>query len=330
MPNRDHDDTPYNRSEGRFESQRDEYRSPYQREQSYRPSRDWERRDDSQGERYRSSGESYNPARDECAYRGGSRYELRTEERNRYGRPSETTRGYEPARAYEPPRSYEPTRSYEEPRGYDQTRGYDTRAWDDDARWREGLRDGSPAGYAQGSFGRDASQRESFGHSGARGAYGGQSGYDWNRQYTRDWDRDYRGDWERHDARQQQEHGDLGEQLRHGARQVIGKVKRAFRGPRGYKRSDERIREDVNDRLAQQDEFDPSDVEVRVENGDVTLTGSVRNRHEKFRAEEIADDVSGVSEVHNQLRIGSVQTQQTVSTSTTASTSTPTARNGRA
>jgi osmotically-inducible protein OsmY len=112
---------------------------------------------------------------------------------------------------------------------------------------------------------------------------------------------------------------------------MIGRVKRAFRGPKGYKRTDERIREDVNDRLAQQDEFDPSEIEVRVENGDVTLTGSVRSRHEKFRAEEIADEVSGVNDVHNQLRIGSAQTQQTTGTSTTlSSTNSPVSRNGRA
>jgi hyperosmotically inducible periplasmic protein len=80
-------------------------------------------------------------------------------------------------------------------------------------------------------------------------------------------------------------------------------VKRAFRGPKGYKRSDARILEDVSDRLAEQSELDPSDIEVSVTNGEVTLRGFVSARWEKFRAEELADHVSGVSEVHNQLRL---------------------------
>lgn len=86
-------------------------------------------------------------------------------------------------------------------------------------------------------------------------------------------------------------------------RGFVESVKRAFRGPKGYKRSDARILEDVSDRLAEQSELDPSDIEVSVTNGEVTLRGFVAARWEKFRAEEIADHVSGVSEVHNQLRL---------------------------
>jgi len=320
MPNRDHDDTPYNRNEGRFESSRqdrDEDRSPYQREQSYRSSREWDRGDDFRTtSQYRPQTGGYNPSRDANDYRGGSRFE----ERSRFGG------------------------------------GYDTRAWDDDARWRQQLRSnsdwdregsnygqrgfGAQGGYPQASHPQGNFGRENFGHFGSRGAFSGQSQpsvwggqSDYNREYTRDWDRDYRGDWNRGSnqsyARPQDE-GDFGEQLRHAGRSFVGKVKRAFRGPKGYKRSDDRIREDVNDRLAQQDEIDPSEIEVRVENGDVTLTGSVRSRHEKFRAEEIADDVSGVNDVHNQLRIGSAQTQQQTGATTSTTTNTPISRNGRA
>jgi hypothetical protein len=101
------------------------------------------------------------------------------------------------------------------------------------------------------------------------------------------------------------QHGEetLGQQLRHAGHQVVNRVKRVFRGPKGYKRTDERILEDVNERLAHQDQLDPSEIEVRVENGEVTLTGSVESRWDKFAAEEIADDVRGVDEVHNQLRV---------------------------
>jgi osmotically-inducible protein OsmY len=78
----------------------------------------------------------------------------------------------------------------------------------------------------------------------------------------------------------------------------------AGRGPRGYQRSDERIREDVNDRLTDDWYIDASDVEVVVNNSMVTLTGRVDSRDEKRRAEDIAETVSGVTDVSNQLRVG--------------------------
>jgi len=87
------------------------------------------------------------------------------------------------------------------------------------------------------------------------------------------------------------------------AAQVARGVKRAFRGPKGYTRSDERIREDVCDRLGEQHDVDPSDIEVTVAGGEVTLAGTVRSRQEKFHVEAIADAVSGVTEVHNRLRL---------------------------
>ena len=77
----------------------------------------------------------------------------------------------------------------------------------------------------------------------------------------------------------------------------------AGRGPKGYVRTDERIREDVCDRLSASDEVDATDISVRVENGEVTLEGSVETRHMKRLAEDIAEDVSGVSDVHNTIRV---------------------------
>ena len=77
------------------------------------------------------------------------------------------------------------------------------------------------------------------------------------------------------------------------------------RGPRGYSRSDDRIREDVCDRLTDDPWIDASDIEVRVQNGEVTLTGFVHERQDKRFAEDLVDDLPGVREVHNQLRVGS-------------------------
>ncbi|MDF3064866.1 MAG: hypothetical protein K0R38_467 [Polyangiaceae bacterium] len=77
----------------------------------------------------------------------------------------------------------------------------------------------------------------------------------------------------------------------------------AGRGPKGYKRTDERIREDVCERLSQDDEVDASEISVRVEGGEVTLEGSVETRRQKHRAEELASEVLGVDDVHNSVRV---------------------------
>lgn len=75
------------------------------------------------------------------------------------------------------------------------------------------------------------------------------------------------------------------------------------RGPRGYRRSDERILDDVCERFTEHGRLDPSDVEVTVRGGEVVLSGTVATRAEKRLAEDIADLVFGVVEVHNRVRV---------------------------
>jgi hypothetical protein len=77
----------------------------------------------------------------------------------------------------------------------------------------------------------------------------------------------------------------------------------AGRGPKGYQRSDDRIREDVCEYLTHHPEIDASEVEVQVKNGEVTLTGTVDRREMKRVAEEAAENVSGAKDVHNQLKV---------------------------
>jgi osmotically-inducible protein OsmY len=77
----------------------------------------------------------------------------------------------------------------------------------------------------------------------------------------------------------------------------------AGRGPKGYERSDERIREDVCDRFTRHGYLDASDIEVRVEKGEVFLTGTVDSREAKHLAEDLAEECSGVRNVQNQLRL---------------------------
>jgi osmotically-inducible protein OsmY len=74
------------------------------------------------------------------------------------------------------------------------------------------------------------------------------------------------------------------------------------KGPKGYVRSDERIREDICDRLSDDDEIDARDITVTVKNAEVILEGTVNDRRSKHRAEDVAESVSGVKDVSNHLR----------------------------
>ena len=82
------------------------------------------------------------------------------------------------------------------------------------------------------------------------------------------------------------------------------------RGPRGYRRSDERIAEDINDKLMMHNEIDPTDVQVHVKNGEATLSGTIESRHEKRIAEALADSVPGVTDVKNILVISNKANRQ--------------------
>lgn len=73
--------------------------------------------------------------------------------------------------------------------------------------------------------------------------------------------------------------------------------------PPAETRHDDRIRGDVEDRLAMSDEVDASGVQVLVEAGSVTLEGNVETRHMKQIARDIAAAVPGVSSVHNRLHV---------------------------
>jgi osmotically-inducible protein OsmY len=81
----------------------------------------------------------------------------------------------------------------------------------------------------------------------------------------------------------------------------------AGRGPKGFRRSDERIRETVSERLEQAEDVDASEIEVQVRDGEVTLTGTVPSRWMKRCAEDCVEALPGVQDVTNQLRVQSSQ-----------------------
>jgi hypothetical protein len=75
------------------------------------------------------------------------------------------------------------------------------------------------------------------------------------------------------------------------------------RGPEGYQRSEEAIRNDVCERLTRHGGLDASRIRVLVEKGEVILEGRVESRTAKRMAEDTAESVMGVRDVQNRLRI---------------------------
>ena len=76
----------------------------------------------------------------------------------------------------------------------------------------------------------------------------------------------------------------------------------AGRGPRDWRRTDERIREEVCQWMSDDARLDAREIDVRVQDGDVTLDGRVANRAARRLAEDIAAAVPGVRDVFNRLR----------------------------
>ena len=140
----------------------------------------------------------------------------------------------------------------------------------------------------------DDRNRGSRGYQGS--GYG--SGYDRNRDYNnRDWwdkTKDEVSSWFGDDDAQRRRRMDETNEGRYRGK-----------GPKGYTRSDERIKEDVNDKLSDDPNVDASEIEVTVNSCEVTLTGTVNSRWEKRHAEDIVESVSGVKNVENRLKVNS-------------------------
>jgi osmotically-inducible protein OsmY len=152
--------------------------------------------------------------------------------------------------------------------------------------------------YGRSGYGQSGSGRSGYGQSDyGRGDYR-------NREYGRG-DSEERSWWDRTSDEVSSWFGDEeAEKRRERDKNMRGK------GPRNYSRSDERIKEDINDRLSDDPFVDASDIDVTVANGEVTLTGTVDHRSTKRRAEDLAEAVSGVKNVENRLRVSQVTGSQ--------------------
>jgi osmotically-inducible protein OsmY len=144
---------------------------------------------------------------------------------------------------------------------------------------------------------------------------------DWSRTWAAsDWDRDRgarQGEWSGREADWHRGQGttrpsrstwsadegrmEFGDRAS-GTDSAVRRDERWGRGPKGYQRSDTRIHEEVCDRLTYSN-VDAEHIEVTVSNGEVTLSGSVRDRWDKRRAEDLAEEIAGVRDVHNSIRV---------------------------
>lgn len=141
-----------------------------------------------------------------------------------------------------------------------------------------------------------------------------EGGYDYQAGYNQEADEPSReqGRWQRGGSRRfDQESGGWGREYERGSGPRRSSVTQdrptrenyAGRAPRGYRRSDERIWEDVCEDLTRHRAIDPSNLEVEVRDAIVTLRGEVEDRYQKRLAEDVAEAVSGVQDVANLLRL---------------------------
>jgi osmotically-inducible protein OsmY len=178
--------------------------------------------------------------------------------------------------------------------GYDRSRNEDRFGSDRSYGRDYGGGSGGNRGYG-GDYGRDRGwslDRD----SGVRGDWGYTRGSSSEQDYGRGYGGEERSFWDRASDEVSSWFGDE-EAARRRQQDQRG------RGPRNYTRSGDRIREDVNDRLTDDWRVDASDIEVTVSGTEVTLTGTVSTREQRRRAEDITENISGVTHVQNNLRV---------------------------
>jgi osmotically-inducible protein OsmY len=200
--------------------------------------------------------------------------------------------------------------------------GYSPNYQNRDDEWNRSNRgsstnQGSNWGSSYGTSGNTNREYDEYGgryrNSGMGGSnqgsnYGRYNDGDRNRGNDRDW-------WDRTKDEVSSWFGDdSAERRREMDKRRSGEHK--GKGPRGYQRSTDRIKEDVCDRLAEDDYVDASDIDIKVEDNEVILTGTVNSRAEKRRAEDLIESISGVKNVENRIKVSSPDVGRTETTNT--------------
>jgi hypothetical protein len=164
------------------------------------------------------------------------------------------------------------------------------------------------SGYGQGHYGQGDSgyQGGRFGSQRGQSGYGGQYGSPggWNEPYGEGQQYspsgDYGGGSSPGYGYGDQGYGNQGWSSR--SQRFGQQGQHQGKGPKGYQRSDERIKELLCERLREDPEIDPSEVTITVQGGKITLEGTVDSRQTKHAIEEAADQF-GAADVQNNLRV---------------------------
>ena len=72
---------------------------------------------------------------------------------------------------------------------------------------------------------------------------------------------------------------------------------------RAYRRTDERVRDDICERLFHSSAVDTADVSVEVRDGVVIFEGTVPHRGMRYALEDIAAQCMGVVDIENRVRV---------------------------
>lgn len=88
-----------------------------------------------------------------------------------------------------------------------------------------------------------------------------------------------------------------------GRRPVSPTGRRSAGAPKGYRCSDERLWENICERLMQAEDIDSSDVSVKVQGARVILEGTVPERYMKHAIEDLVDACPGVQDIDNRIRV---------------------------
>jgi osmotically-inducible protein OsmY len=258
--------------------------------------------------------------RDDDRYREGERYARRPDRSQYRGEPY--SRGFEGERGWDVGRDY-PSR-YGTGWSGDYERGYSPRYYtgDDFGSGFAGGREFGPSNTERGfgSSGYNPSQERLYGGTYRPPDYGraDYGRFDYGQRSRTYRGEEYAGDRDWFDRASDEVSSWFGDQGAEQRRRVdkLREGKHRGRGPRGYRRSDERIKEDVNDRLTDHPYLDASDIEVSVKDGEVTLSGSVNDRQDKRLAEDMVESISGVKNVQNNLRVSENRRPSTTTTTT--------------
>lgn len=175
--------------------------------------------------------------------------------------------------------------SYDFGRDYDQNSAWSQPSFRPQPRFQDRMSDSHPRNmdYGRGdSYSRDF-QNSNIGHA------------DWNNRFDANRFNGDSSSWNRYSSDQNQ-------QSQHHFND------QKSRWPKSYKRTDDRIKDDIHEELIRHGRIDASEIEVQVKDGEITLTGQVLSRQDKRLVEDIAEKVLGAQEVHNQLRVSKQQT----------------------